>query len=135
MKHGLVAWVRDWPFLFFHRDVRRELVPADWAGEMAEGNFGELGGKGSFLPSRDQICRAIGDIIEPVLLASSDFTDSETSVLSVLRSSGWETGFIASTTSRAGYVRLSSSQRAICLCAPLGKATSLGSFASAARNC
>jgi len=42
VKHGLVARVRDWPHSSFHRDVRAELFPQDWAGEVsAAGSFGE----------------------------------------------------------------------------------------------
>lgn len=41
MKHGLVGAVRDWPLSSFNRDVRRGLAPEDWAGEVAEGRFGE----------------------------------------------------------------------------------------------
>jgi putative transposase len=41
VKHGLVARVSDWPCSSFHRDVRRGLAPADWAGEVTDGKFGE----------------------------------------------------------------------------------------------
>jgi hypothetical protein len=42
VKHGLVTRVRDWPHSSFHRDVRAELFPEDWAGDVsAEGDFGE----------------------------------------------------------------------------------------------
>ena len=42
VKHGLVARVRDWPYSSFHRDMRAELFPEDWAGDVsAEGDFGE----------------------------------------------------------------------------------------------
>jgi putative transposase len=42
VKHGLVARVRDWPHSSFHRDVRRGIFPADWAGDItATGEFGE----------------------------------------------------------------------------------------------
>jgi hypothetical protein len=40
MKHGLVARVPDWPHSSFHRDVRRGIVPLDWAGEVGEGSSG-----------------------------------------------------------------------------------------------
>jgi putative transposase len=40
VKHGLVGTVRDWPLSSFHRDVRRGLVPEDWAGDVAEGGSG-----------------------------------------------------------------------------------------------
>jgi putative transposase len=44
VKHGLVTRVRDWPYSSFHRDVRAELVPEDWAGDVsAEADFGEGG--------------------------------------------------------------------------------------------
>jgi len=42
VKHGLVTRVRDWPHSSFHRDVRAELFPPDWADDVsAEGSFGE----------------------------------------------------------------------------------------------
>ena len=41
VKHGLVGAVRDWPLSSFHRDLRRGLVPEDWAGGPDEGEFGE----------------------------------------------------------------------------------------------
>jgi putative transposase len=41
VKHGLVGAVRDWALSSFHRDVRRGLVPEDWAGDVVEGPFGE----------------------------------------------------------------------------------------------
>ena len=42
VKRGLVTRVRDWPHSSFHRDVRAELFPEDWAGDVsAEGDFGE----------------------------------------------------------------------------------------------
>lgn len=41
VKHGLVSRVQDWPHSSFHRDVRRGLVPADWDGEVPDGDFGE----------------------------------------------------------------------------------------------
>ncbi len=41
VRHGLVRRAGDWPHSSFHRDVRAGLLPADWAGEMAEGRFGE----------------------------------------------------------------------------------------------
>jgi putative transposase len=38
----LVAHVRDWPHSSFHRDVRPELFPQDWAGDVSvEGGCGE----------------------------------------------------------------------------------------------
>lgn len=41
VRHGLVGAVRDWALSSFHRDVRRGLVPEEWAGSAAEGDFGE----------------------------------------------------------------------------------------------
>ena len=42
VKHGYVSHVRDWPYSSFHRDVRAELFPEDWAGEIeSPGEFGE----------------------------------------------------------------------------------------------
>ncbi|NVO16174.1 MAG: transposase [Rhodoplanes sp.] len=42
VKHGLVDRVRDWPFSWFHRDVRAGLISEDWAGDVeATGEFGE----------------------------------------------------------------------------------------------
>jgi putative transposase len=42
VKHGLVPRVRGWPHSSFHRDVRAELFPGDWAGDAsAAGDFGE----------------------------------------------------------------------------------------------
>jgi putative transposase len=42
VKHGLVASVRDWPHSSFHRDVRAEIFPLDWAGGAKQtGEFGE----------------------------------------------------------------------------------------------
>jgi hypothetical protein len=42
VKHGLAARVRDWPHSSFHRDVRAELFPEDWPGDVsAEVGFGE----------------------------------------------------------------------------------------------
>lgn len=32
LKHGWVTQVKDWPYSSFHRDVRRGLYVADWAG-------------------------------------------------------------------------------------------------------
>ncbi len=39
VKHGLVARVGDWPYSSFHRDVRAELFPEDWAGDVSAPNF------------------------------------------------------------------------------------------------
>ncbi len=42
VKHGLATRVCDWPYSSFHRDVRAELFPEDWAGDVsAAGDFGE----------------------------------------------------------------------------------------------
>jgi putative transposase len=45
VKHGLVRRVRDWEHSSFHRYVREDILPEDWAGDAAEtsGNFGERG--------------------------------------------------------------------------------------------
>jgi putative transposase len=43
VKHGLVSQVAQWPYSSFHRYVRQEILPPDWAGtvgELADG-FGE----------------------------------------------------------------------------------------------
>jgi putative transposase len=39
VKHGLVTRVRDWPYSSFHRDVRAELFPEDWAGDVSAGRL------------------------------------------------------------------------------------------------
>jgi len=46
VKHGLVSRVQDWPHSSFHRYVRDELLPQDWAGSVKEGGagFGERNG-------------------------------------------------------------------------------------------
>ena len=44
VKHGLVNRVADWPFSSFHRFVKRDGLPLDWAGGSlidAPGDFGE----------------------------------------------------------------------------------------------
>jgi len=41
LKHGLVARVVDWPHSSFHRYVRQGWLPADWAGQVGTGSFGE----------------------------------------------------------------------------------------------
>ncbi|QPF86968.1 transposase [Bradyrhizobium genosp. L] len=43
LKHGLVTRVQDWPYSSFHRMVKLEIYPEDWAGDGAEldGAFGE----------------------------------------------------------------------------------------------
>jgi putative transposase len=42
VKHRLVCRVRDWPHSSFHRGVRAQLFPEDWAGDVAaESRFGE----------------------------------------------------------------------------------------------
>ena len=43
LRHDLVEAVRDWPHSSFHREVRRGVVPADWAGTCGHGAFGEQG--------------------------------------------------------------------------------------------
>jgi len=44
VKHDLVTWVRDWPHSSFHRMVKFEVYPEDWAGDVSDrdGAFGEL---------------------------------------------------------------------------------------------
>jgi putative transposase len=32
VKHGLVKRVRDWPYSTFHRLVKQDVYPIDWAG-------------------------------------------------------------------------------------------------------
>ena len=46
VKHKLVSRARDWPYSSFHAYVRRGLLPADWAGDVAEPmmDFGERRG-------------------------------------------------------------------------------------------
>lgn len=44
VKHGLVNTVADWPYSSFHRDVKRGIYPANWAGigiAIDEDEFGE----------------------------------------------------------------------------------------------
>jgi putative transposase len=41
VKHGIDARARDWPHSTFHREVRRGIVPEDWAGAFPEGAYGE----------------------------------------------------------------------------------------------
>jgi len=43
VKHGLVTRVCDWPHSSFHRYVARDVLPADWGGDMRDiaGSFGE----------------------------------------------------------------------------------------------
>ena len=42
VKHGHVNRVCDWPYSSFHRYVRQNILPLDWAGDAGpEGNFGE----------------------------------------------------------------------------------------------
>ena len=42
LKHGLVKRVMDWPHSSFHRYVRADILPMDWAGdEGVELEFGE----------------------------------------------------------------------------------------------
>ena len=45
VRHGLVRRAGDWPFSSFHRDVGAGRLPADWAGEIARGAFGERAGE------------------------------------------------------------------------------------------
>jgi putative transposase len=43
VKHGYVTRVADWPYSSFHRYVERNILPADWGGDLRdiEGSFGE----------------------------------------------------------------------------------------------
>jgi putative transposase len=41
VKHGLVTRAVDWPYSSIHRDIRLGRVDPEWAGEVAEGRFGE----------------------------------------------------------------------------------------------
>ena len=43
LKHGHVTRVADWPHSSFHRYVERELLAADWGGDVKDikGSFGE----------------------------------------------------------------------------------------------
>lgn len=44
VKHGLVTTVKDWPYSSFHRDVKRGIYPANWAGSnniIDKSEFGE----------------------------------------------------------------------------------------------
>jgi putative transposase len=43
VKHGLVHRVKDWPLSSFHRLVRIGIYPADWGGDVRDGEieFGE----------------------------------------------------------------------------------------------
>ncbi|MGH6779567.1 MAG: REP-associated tyrosine transposase [Bradyrhizobium sp.] len=36
VKHGLVTRVRDWPHSSFHRMVKDEIYPEDWAGDVSD---------------------------------------------------------------------------------------------------
>ena len=37
VKHRLVDRVCDWPYSSFHRDVRANLIPPDWGGDLEPG--------------------------------------------------------------------------------------------------
>lgn len=41
VKHGHVGHVAAWPYSSFHRFVRLGVLPADWATEEIDGEFGE----------------------------------------------------------------------------------------------
>ncbi len=45
IKHGHVANVKDWPYSTFHRDVKKEIYPANWGGNqnntLESGDVGE----------------------------------------------------------------------------------------------
>ena len=36
VKHGLVKYVKDWPFSTFHRYVKEGIYPEDWGGDYSE---------------------------------------------------------------------------------------------------
>ena len=38
VKHGLVKHTVDWPYSTFHRYVKREIIPIDWATSLAFDN-------------------------------------------------------------------------------------------------
>ncbi len=70
VRHGLVSRAADWPYSSFHRDVQAGLLPADWAGEIARGAFGERAGSHGggqscppyrAAPRRGATCRSAGD--------------------------------------------------------------------------
>ena len=42
VKHGLVERAVDWPYSSIHRDIRLGLVEPEWAGDVPEGEFGEM---------------------------------------------------------------------------------------------
>lgn len=44
VKHGLVKCVSEWPYSSFHRYVRLDLLPKDWAIEQNDSEFGEIRG-------------------------------------------------------------------------------------------
>jgi putative transposase len=41
VKHGLVERAADWPYSSIHRDIARGVVEPEWAGQIANGRFGE----------------------------------------------------------------------------------------------
>ena len=41
VKHGLVERAVDWPYSSIHRDIQEGRVEPEWAGEIADGAFGE----------------------------------------------------------------------------------------------
>lgn len=43
VKHGYVTSAAQWPHSTFHRYVREEVYPADWAGSAATGESCEFG--------------------------------------------------------------------------------------------
>ena len=42
VKHGLAAYVSQWPYSTYHRDVADGICPADWAGNPAVGSVGAV---------------------------------------------------------------------------------------------
>ena len=44
VKHGVVRYVKDWPYSTFHRYAKNGIYPENWGGEIEKndgGNFGE----------------------------------------------------------------------------------------------
>lgn len=41
VRHGLTERATDWPYSSIHRDIKKGLIPPDWASPIPEGRFGE----------------------------------------------------------------------------------------------
>jgi putative transposase len=74
VKHGLVSRAADWPWSSLHRDIARGLVDPEIAGEVPEGEFGEVGGRwvrapilrfADAAPARQASQGALGAVLEP----------------------------------------------------------------------